>query len=477
MQNHKIIKTLASLAPETCRRFSSFLASPYHTKSSKLKALGLYLLSHYPDFDSPDFTESNIYHSFYPEKAFSKHELTRYFSKLRALLDDFFIQESLDNSPFMKGALLEKYYYELMNEAGLQKARKANLDQLKNSIPVESVNHFYTYLSQKTKHKALMQQVVKLGAKEVYIEAAGALHSYFLIELLQAATVLVYQHKFENPSSVLPLLEQSVNYAKSNVKTLPFLAKLWLFAYQLAFNPNDIEAYSSLKQAFKSNLKKLGIADGRNFAVILAWSLRFRDKLSRAKLIEESFEFYLIEIQESWIIVDHTIPFTTFNNVVSVALALKQIAWAEDFIQGHQQYLAEAVREDVSKYNFAKIHFIRGDYQACLKNTRTLPFLNVTVTLGIKRLEIMCFFELRKIDAFFRAIHAFTMFLHRLDAKYARYGETNSLFIKFVKDLFRYLEKGNSLTDESLKKMEETLSQNCFLPEAEWIQLKIDSMK
>ena len=102
-----------------------------------------------PYFDSPDFTESNIYHSFYPEKAFSKHELTRYFSKLRALLDDFFIQESLDNSPFMKGALLEKYYYELMNEAGLQKARKANLDQLKNSIPVESVNHFYTYLSQK----------------------------------------------------------------------------------------------------------------------------------------------------------------------------------------------------------------------------------------------------------------------------------------------------------------------------------------
>jgi hypothetical protein len=473
MKDHKVIKIIARFDKTTCKRLKSFLESPYHNTSDIVRELGNFLIGCHPAFDDPECNEEAAFRAMFEEKPFSKHEFNRYMSKFFSVLERFIAVEQLFDSPIIEHLFLEDYYYKTNNALNLKKRQKATLSKIEGSNTEESGLFYYKYLNQKMMHNALMQEANRKGAHGIYKNATESLNTYYLIEIFQAATVIRYQHAGDDIAEQFPLLDRACEAVGQHIQRYPVLVQLWYYAYSLAADRQDQEIYRKLKATLKLNLKKISGTDARSFTVILNSALRSQTLTDRKRYIEERFDTYLIEIQEGWIIADNIIQYYTFNNIIQGALALGHIEWAEEFLEENKQYLAADIAETIILFNQAYISFEKKDYQQCMRLCISIPFIDPTLALVVKRLQIKCYFELEEFDRVFPALHAFTMYVSRLPEKYLYAKNANNLFTKSTKLLYKALTAGENNPEKYKGQVIAILDETPLLPEGEWLRSKI----
>lgn len=469
MKDHRISITISSFDKATCKRFDLFLRSPYHNTSEKALQLGLFFLTHYPSFTSKKFTEESAFRTLFPERDFSKHELNRYMSKVSQLLDKFAALESLVKQPLIEGSLIESYYFNSWDKPALERAVKQQYKSLSKQEPKGSDNFFFTYLNRKLFHNSKMYETQKKEGAKSFIEASWSLQAYFLIEMFQSAMTLKHQYRIGTTDTQLPLISSGAAFVKANIDTVPVLVKLWYYAFRVSQVPSDITVYKTFKSSLKLNLNNIPAIDARNFSILLISALKTQMNQGRQRYLEERFDMHLLEIQEDWIIADSVISYPAFNSIIQVALTLGHIDWAKNFIESHQHFLLEDIRNIIVEFNEIKILFANKYYKQCLEDLTTIPFLDRPITLGIKRLQIKCLFELQGYDELFNSLHALTMYIHRMDAKLIRAKEANNQFVKVVKLLYNALENPDQESAEAFTEIRSIVQANPLLPEAEWV--------
>ena len=469
MKDHRITIIISKFDKVICKRFDLFLRSPYHNTSEKTLKLGQFFLAYYPSFSSSKFNEKEAFKVLFPDRAFSKHELNRYMSKVLSLLDKFAAHESLTHQPFLEASLTERYYFKFRDIHGFERAQKQTQKVLDKQVIKVSKSYYTAYQNRKWHHNASMYKTDKSNGQQSCLEALEALYYFFLIEMFQTGIALTYQYKTSPHNSYFPLISAGQGFVKENLETVPALVKLWYHAFNLSQSLTDITYFKLMKSCLKLHVKQISAMDARSFSVLLISALKAQINQGRTRYLEERFDIHLLEIQEKWIIAKNVLNYTTFNNIILEALALGHIDWAQDFINSHQHYLPDDVRTPIVHYNSAQILFANKDYEQCLEALSSIPFLDTSVTLGIKRLQIKCLFELQEYDKLFTSLHAMTMYIHRMDTKLTRAKEVNNQFVKVVKLLYNALENPDQESAEAFTEIRSIVQANPLLPEAEWV--------
>lgn len=99
MKKSKLITLLSVFSKEEMKRFEKFLASPYFNNERNFKPLYNILKSYHPGFDSPDFSEENLYKELYPGKTYDKKSsasLRVLISQMTAMAEKFMSYESME---------------------------------------------------------------------------------------------------------------------------------------------------------------------------------------------------------------------------------------------------------------------------------------------------------------------------------------------------------------------------------------------
>ncbi|MFK7970008.1 MAG: hypothetical protein AB8F95_06550 [Bacteroidia bacterium] len=471
MKDHKLIELFKSFDKATSKKFLHFIQSSYPGYSQKIVSLANFLMSFYPEFEAEDLTETGVFESIGLNKSFSKHELIRYLSNLLSAVEDFIAIETLLNFQYAKGAFVADYYYKTQNEGRLSKVLKQNEKKLEHATTVDSTNYFYTYLNEKLAHN-YSRQKWELNKANLHLDhALTAINHYYYIEVLQAVISFYHQNKKQPDRDEIPLLTPMLEYLEQNKENLPPLIKLWLLSYKLTQQPESVEIYSALKLNLLRHLRITPPVDAHNFTIILNNALTQQLSKGRKRYVEELFDIYQIEIQEGWLSANDIMAHNIFTNIIVISLVLGKIQYASSFLEKYQHQLIPEVRENIVTYNKSRIAFAQDDYRACLILTQQIDYFDHSVTLGIKRLQTMCYFELGDLKGLFNSLNALKMFLYRTEKLRDSLKTRNNHFYKIVSLLSKNADR---VPEEKVKQsIQEIIDDNPLLPELEWIEKKL----
>lgn len=474
MKDHKVIDVLKQFDSKTVSRFVDFLHSPYHNKVERITKLGGFLLRYYPSFDSEELSEEAAFVALFGKKAFNKHELTRYLSKLFILLEDFIIAESLGSETFLKSNLKTDFYYKIQNASRFKKAQTSALKELQKKVRKESANYFFLYLNQKQAHDFHIQSPRKQEARTFFKGAVKDLNAYYFIEILQAATTMKFQFDQQETEDYIPLLYPTLAYIGKHKLAMPTLVLIWYYAYQALREPGNVARYKDLKDELHKAADDLPFIDARNITNILKRTIKSQTSRGRHSYLKEMFTVYKMEVEQGWVVADGIINYQAFNNVITLALILEEIDFAASFLTSYQKYLIPEVREDIVFFNEARIAFAQKDYRRSLACTLQTAYLDLLITLGVKRTQIKCYFELDDSDQLIHALNAFTVYLHRMPSELAQeklVKKKNDAFVKAVKLLAKVLSEPDQT--KARMQLNEVLQANPLMPEKEWIEGKL----
>ncbi len=125
-----------------------------------------------------------------------------------------------------------------------------------------------------------------------------------------------------------------------------------------------------------------------------------------------------------------------YNNIVGVAIRLREVAWAEAFIYRYKSALERKHREASFSLNLARVAYTRGDYGAALLHLQRADYKDFINSMNAKTLQLKIYYETAEFDALDAHLQSMHTFILRQRA--AGYHRENYLHIvRFTRALLR----------------------------------------
>jgi len=182
----------------------------------------------------------------------------------------------------------------------------------------------------------------------------------------------------------------------------------------------------------------------------------------------ETFELYKEALHRDLLLDNGTLSRFAYNNIVSVAVRLGEIDWAEDFIHRYKPFLERQYREASFSLNLARVAFMRKDYHAALLNLQRADYKDFINSGNAKILQLKIYYEINETDLLESHLDSMQNYIRRQDS--AGYHRENYLnIVRYTRALLR--SNPNDVQDtESLRRL---IEAEPVLTEKEWLLEKI----
>lgn len=110
MRESKLIKLLKILSSEELKGLSSYVRSPYFTKSKEALRLFDYIRKYHPEFSTSQLDKEKVFKKVFPTQSYSDSKLRNLRTKLFKIVDNYLIHLHLEQENFQKKKLLTEIY-------------------------------------------------------------------------------------------------------------------------------------------------------------------------------------------------------------------------------------------------------------------------------------------------------------------------------------------------------------------------------
>ncbi len=374
------------------------------------------------------------------------------------------IEDGIKLLVFYNARHLDEYYLNLYDklEKALQKYKVRDEFYYRSKLAIAQEHSIYKYRTQP--EGTFLQQV------------SDALDIYFVWHKLTQSAVMINHSNIHSTDFQFHLLEQVVSHVKTNPYPDNPALSLWSDAYELLMNLDNVECHQRLEQAAFEQIDTLAKRDGRNLFIILANSLR-RLETDQDEYYRRIFKYYTFQIEHDLLLIEGIFPPRLFDNIVTIALRVKDPDWTVNFIEENLKKLEPKVQKVERGYNIARCHFASGDFNTCLlelARIEKVKFNDIHLNLARRRLTIQAYFEVEHTDTEYsvnqpdRAISALKKFLHKnKEALSPEHERANLDFARFVNRLC----EANS--DKKIQKLGEEVTATRLLPCKTWLMQKV----
>lgn len=197
------------------------------------------------------------------------------------------------------------------------------------------------------------------------------------------------------------------------------LFKLYLSAFELNKDAATIRL-SAYEALFFSEVQNL-YGDDKLFLFYVGLNFCIR-KFNIGELnAHDCLRWYKAALLANILIKNNTITNHQFSNIITFSCIAKDFTWVENFMETHQQYLDEEIRESELLYSRALISFYKKDFTQVLVHLSSYGF-NSRYVLKSRSLIIRAHFEIFTEDYSYYSIlynnlNAFEHYLYRDKSK------------------------------------------------------------
>ena len=487
MLNSKLIDILKSFSKEEIKKFSEFLASPFHNKNKKAILLFEILSKHHPHYEHKNLTKENLFISIFTDSdktsAFNDASIRNLLSDLMILAEKFLGHTEAEKDRFFFNEKILKGL-ENRNLAGVFEKRIKTAEDVLNNNLFEGEEDFYKkfILEELKSNNSQYYDNLKLYKSDFILKASDYLTYYYLIRTFKMINFFEWQKQYniDQSSGIAVEILKGVNLDEIAEKTKARssedheILSVYIKMYYALTDPGNDERYYSYKiiltehDSLFSSLEKYGLY------ICLANCCVQKIDIGNEKFNKECFEVYKLMFGKK---VFDAYPgyfsMTTYTAILHTGLSSENYEEVEKFIENYSGRLNPEHREDALNYSYAQLNFYKKQFGKSLEYiSRTdTEFSNFKYHLKVLVLKI--YYETEDYDSMYYAADSFSHFLNKNKMVRGRYREEFSNFIKTLDLLVKYrLGK-----DEKLLFRIRKLTDGSNTASRNWLKKKFEEIK
>ncbi|MFZ1323382.1 MAG: hypothetical protein WAT71_17650 [Ignavibacteria bacterium] len=392
------------------------------------------ILNYYPEFNSKDFTEENIFKAVFKKEKYDYFKIKNIISDIYQLSELFLKTISTLNISFENDIVLLNALHERDLDSVYLKREKQLDVKMKNSLRDES--YFYSkYLLAKinTSHFKFEKTGYQFGQIQNEFDA---FLDYSLTGLLRLYSKMLHNKNHGNVNFNMEMFENVLEYIKDKDFEDNPSNKIYktIILLELSKDEKYYRELLSLKEKFESVISN---EDMYYILLIINSFSVYKLKLGDESYYRDRFLSFK-EIIDRKFIPDNYFLFVNFISTFTSACMAGEIEWAENFLADHQKGISPK-EETFNTVNYCKgfLEYRKRNYDCALEYFAKTNFKLFLVKVMVKSYSIRIFYEQ---DMYEQTISAIDTFRHYLksenqiseDLKTAQYE-----FLRFLSELTR----------------------------------------
>lgn len=479
IKNNKLIIVLSSFSKEELKAFKKFVYSPFHNENIQVRRLLDYLIKWFPDFDQKRITYERIFKAINPESTSPKDFVVKLCSKLFKCLENYLAFSGKQISRLEKQTReIKKFlqllgYYNVNHLDRLFKQTLKRLDKTLKNYPFRNEDYFNFQHLKEAEYCSYLSAKMENGTGDVNLqELNNRLDDYYFIYKMKIFSLMINRQQVVPQPYDKTLYSVITSFDSTNTETEnKVVFEVWRTVIEVLEQPDNKINYEKLKLLLKEYYHLLNPDEARTLHIYLE-NILINLHGGGEALYSEYFNLYKQQLEMGLVYVNGLITPVVFQNIFTVALLLKKLDWAYQFLEDHKDKIAPEYleKEDIYTLCLASYNFELKQYEEALSKLNQIGFISWHTKIQEKRIRVKIYYELEMVDLLDGLINSFRKFLSENKSKIHPYHvEANRKFINFVFALAN-APKGKSEKIDSIKdQIENTKS----VPDRIWLLEKV----
>lgn len=397
MKNGRLIQILRSCSKKELRELRKWVQSPAHNQRKDVIQLFDYLIEDDHLYKEEFLDKAQVYKWVHSKTRYDDAKMRQTIYFFMKSLEDFLVfQELLENEIQTKVALARVYRKRKLDKPfqkniriaqGLQeKQHFRNGRFLQNKYLLEQ--EVYNYLSTFKSRDINLQQM------------SDASDITFIADKLRQSCLMLANQTLYKADYQIGLQDEVLSFVESNAFLLEIPAiALYYYGYNTITNKHDESHFQNLKTQINLQGHLFPKTEFRDIYLMAINYCIGRINAGLDPFIREAFELYRKGFENKVFIEQKLVSRSTFLNVVSIALKLKEFTWVETFIEEYQQYVDAKLRESCVNYSWALFFYEKRDYTTSMTYLVQYEHDEIVINLRAKNVLIKIYYEQKEFNA------------------------------------------------------------------------------
>jgi hypothetical protein len=426
MKNTSLIEVLRVLTPEETQKLHHFLRCKAFNNNRRVVQLFDFVCQYAPDYEHDDLCDENAFRYINPD---AKSDAIAFITKLRnrllELVEDFIGIFFRASGNRVNDSDLLAFCNERKLDKSYQRIHKRSTKALQNTTVHDEWYYFEQFQCAKAHTEYLSWVEDKQHPDHAFPQMLKVFDTYYIVNKLYFFWHCLNLQQITQVRFELPLIEELLDHIVQQDYLQEPVIRIWYDLVLLLRSPKDEMLYQKTKANYARYAKLLRTADRTaNYTLIenIASSI-----FDYRQLRQELFDLYKLKMADpdgiAYFKNGYMQP-TSFSNMVAVALALNEIAWAAALVQSHKGRLAPNNPNSQPTYELSKalVLLAQKNYDESLSIAYSINTTNVMIKISRYRCLIKVYYEmlqqttnnktaLRLLDSLNNEINNFSVFL------------------------------------------------------------------
>ncbi|MEM7573384.1 MAG: hypothetical protein AAF433_10810 [Bacteroidota bacterium] len=436
------------------------MASPYHNRRLDITNLAT-VLSNYEEVREVP-VKTALWKLIYPKKDFIDSSWRLLLSALSQQLERFVAVESILDDEFelkikVAGALEERLNTALHDKLLRESHRILEKQEVRNA---EYWLREYRY-QEAYYRRALTRQPEKddhFGAL-----SRSADRAFLAMKFRQNMWLLNHEQVYKWGFEPTAIDSYTIELSEEQVEDIPAL-RLYYYGIQMLRQPENEVVFQRFSNSLFTQAIHLPKSEARDlYLLAINFAVRQLNSGKRA-YFPQVMDLYQSGLEQGYLLRKGVLSRFTYHNIVTTALQIQDIDYAEAFIEQWTGKLERRYRERMYNFNRAKIAYTSQRYGDALPLLQQANYHDPLLNLGARTLLLKIYFELGEREVLQSHLDAFTSYLRRKPGiSYHRTNYRN--LIRFTRKLLK-IEHSSETEKEKLRQQ---INNTATLTEKSWL--------
>lgn len=508
----KLIEILKTFDKAELKRFERFVRSDYFNTNERVSKLLKSLKKFYPLFNNPGLTNEYLFRQIYGTRKFNDKTFRYLLSELLVLAGRYIsiavieIDKTEMKKNLVDGMISRKLFSQTRSHlAELEKDVDRNFvigtTYLHDKIDICLFWHMFFYFS--GSQNPVMHKNIEGGEYLIYNTIIDLCHIYQSLNVIKSSHNIVYEDNllfaFIRNFNFKGLLEELENIEKiysvkndlrgaqrrsnpidrSNKDKTRLLNafKIYLCFMITYLDEKDEEYFQKMKDLVHKNEDFFKREELRDIHVMLSNCC----SIKRKTIDNKKYLRYLFEITKNALSKNlyptskgQYMAFTVYFRALDTALTLKELEWAENFVNKYIKEIAPEIRDDVYNYSIAELRFQRKQFEPVLESLAKVVYKYALIKPRVRSLMLMTYYELNHIEEAYSLIDSHSHFLNSNKKITPEQRKAELNFLSFIKEIFKIREKPEN--KETLDTLKNNITECNLLSRKEWLLEKVNEL-
>ena len=474
--NYSAYKNLQLLSSNELKEFGKWIGSDFCNSNKALRRLFGALKAHHPGFTHPKLTRAYLYGKMYPGKSLNDKVFLNSMSLLAKEVERFLVFQELqkDKKQFRRNfikALNRRNATNRVIEESDRLTRETSQQEVISweELPGLIMTQINLYYSDTTPFRQ-QAGVTPLQDAKYYLDIFHALATLKIDIELEERAKKIKRTKKEKRKQLRTACKNSSTY----------LTRRLYQSWRYNVNRGRPEQFILFRNAYQQYHDKIPKEDSQILWTYMLNQCSRQYQKGQVDMLAELLSLYKFGHQQDMLMHDETITETKFANIITVAVAEKDLSFAQTIHSEYSQALPKGAIEEGKSWAEAYILGYKQSYGKAISIIDGLSFKNGVFKPRSKVLRIQCFFEqflLRDIDLdeLLKACRAFERQMKKhYDLNLAR-SQAYLNFSKYLKKVARSYNDPNQGKKE-IQQIQHQLKEATGIQVKKWMLDKMEGI-